>query len=101
MIITVMSRHLEVTPAIKNHAEEKARKLLKYYDLIKEIEVVLDGSSGKGVRVEMIVSAEHRNMFVGTVDGEDLYACIDMASHKLERQLTEHKDKFRNRKHPS
>ncbi|MGC8559687.1 MAG: ribosome hibernation-promoting factor, HPF/YfiA family [Phycisphaerae bacterium] len=101
MIITVTGRHLDVTPTIKSHAEEKARKLLKYYDLIKEIEVILDGSSGKGMRVEMIVNAEHRNMFVGTVEGEDLHACIDMASHKLERQLTEHKDKFRNRKHPS
>ncbi len=100
MIITVSGRHLEITPAIRQHAEDKANKLLKYYDLIKEIEVVLDGSADKHKRVEMIVSAEHRNMFVAACDGDDLYACIDMVSHKLERQITEHKDRFRNRKHP-
>ncbi len=101
MIITVTGRHLEVTPAIRRHAQEKAEKLLRYYNLIKEIEVILDGSAGKYKRVEMIVNAEHRSKFVGTVDGEDLYACIDQAAHKLERQITEHKDRFRNRKHPA
>ncbi|MGC8551285.1 MAG: ribosome hibernation-promoting factor, HPF/YfiA family [Phycisphaerae bacterium] len=100
MIITVTGRHMAVTPAIKQHADEKATKLLKYYDLIKEIEVILDGSSGNSKKVEMIVNAEHRNMFVATVEGDDLYGCIDQAAHKLERQLTEHKDKHRNRKHP-
>lgn len=100
MIITVSGRHMEITPAIRQHAEEKANKLLKYYDRIKEIEVVMDGSADKHKRVEFIVSAEHRNMFVATCDGEDLYACIDMAGHKLERQLSEHKDRFRNRIHP-
>ena len=100
MIITVSGRHLEVTPAIHQHARDKAEKLLKYYDRIQEIEVILDGSADKHKRVEMIVKAEHRNMFMATVDGEDLYACIDLTVHKLERQITEHKDRFRNRKHP-
>lgn len=100
MIITLTGRHMDVTPAIRQHAEEKAGKLPKFYDLIKEIEVILDGSSGKSKRVEIIVSAEHRNMFVGSMEGDDLYACIDMVVHKLERQISEHKKKFRNRKHP-
>lgn len=101
MIITLSGRHLELTPAIRQYAEEKAGKLVKYYDLIKEIEVILDGKDAKGTSVEFIVSAEHRNMFVGRCDGEDLYACIDQVTHKLERQLTDHKERFRNRKHMS
>ncbi len=100
MIITLTGRHMEVTPAIRQHAEEKAGKLPKFYDIIKEIEIILDGSSGKSKRVEIIVSAEHRNMFVATMEGDDLYSCIDMAVHKVERQIAEHKKKFRNRKHP-
>lgn len=101
MIITVTGRHLDVTASIKEHSQERVQRLLKHYDLIKEIEVVLDGSDGKQKSVEIIVSAEHRNMFVGTCIGEDLYACIDQAVHKLERQLTDHKERFRNRKHPN
>ena len=99
MIITLSGKHLEITPAIRTYAEEKAGRLQKYYDLIQEIEVVLDGSADKTRRVEIIVNAEHKNTFVATADGEDLYGCIDQVIHKLERQLTDHKDRFRNRKH--
>lgn len=99
MIVTVSARHMEVTPALKTYAEDKANKLGKYYDLIQEIEVVLDAHKD-ATRVEMIVNAEHRNTFVAHHDEGDAYACIDGCVHKLERQITEHKKKFRNRKHP-
>lgn len=101
MKITVSGRHLEVTPAIREHAESKAAKLEKYYDLMHGIEIILDGSKGKTKSVEFVVAADHNNTFVAHCDGEDLYACIDQVIHKLERQLTDHKDKFRNRKHPN
>ena len=98
MIVTVASRHMEVTPALRTYAEQKASKLLKYYDRIQEIEVVLD--AGKDTtKVEMIVNAEHKNMFIAHHDQGDAYACIDGCVDKLERQLSEHKKKFRNRKH--
>ena len=99
MIVTVSARHMDVTPALKTYAEEKANKLGKYYDLIHEIEVVLDAHKD-ATRVEMIANAEHRNTFVAHHEEGDAYACIDGCVHKLERQITEHKKKFRNRKHP-
>src|SRR5437764_13121271 len=90
---------MDVTPPLKTYAEDKASKLTKYFDRIQEVEVVFD--NGKDMtRVEMIVNAEHRNTFVAHHDQGDAYACIDGCSHKLERQLSEHKKKFRNRKHP-
>ncbi|MGE5610496.1 MAG: ribosome hibernation-promoting factor, HPF/YfiA family [Bacillota bacterium] len=98
MIVTVSSRHMEVAPALKSYAEQKAPKLLKYYDRIQEIEVVFDAGKD-GTRVEMIVNAEHKNMFMAHHDQGDAYACVDGCLEKLERQLSEHKDKFRNRKH--
>ena len=99
MIVTVSSRHMEVTPALKSFAEEKANKLLKYYDRIQEIEVIFDAGKDK-TTVEMIVNAEHRNTFIARHDVGDAYACVDECMRKLERQITEHKDKYRNRKHP-
>jgi putative sigma-54 modulation protein len=94
---------MDVTPPLKTYAESKANKLLKYYDRIQEIEVILENikDTGKQVtKVEMIVNAEHKNMFIANHDVGDAYACIDACVHKLERALTEHKKKFRNRKHP-
>ncbi len=99
MLVTVSSRHMEVTPPLKAYAEQKANKLMKYYDRIQEIEVVFD--NGKDItRVEMIVNAEHTSPFVAHHDDPDAYAGIDGCVDKLERQLSEHKKKFRNRKHP-
>lgn len=99
MVVTVSSRHMEVTPPLKSYAEQKANKLNKYYDLIQEIEVVFDAGKDS-TRVEMIVNAEH-NQFIAHHDEGDAYACVDGCVHKLERQITEHKKKFRNRKHPN
>ena len=98
MIVTVSSRHMEVSSPLKTYAEQKAAKLLKYYDRIQEIEVIFDTAKDR-TTVSMIVNAEHRNMFIANHDLGDAYACIDGCIDKLERQLTEHKDKFRNRKH--
>lgn len=98
MIVTVSSRHMNVSSTLKTYAEKKANKLPKYYDRIQEIEVIFDAGKDS-IRVEMIVNAEHKKMFIAHHDQGDAYACIDGCVDKLERQLTEHKDKFRNRKH--
>ena len=100
MLVTVSSRHMDVTPALKTYAESKAGKLTKYYDRIQEIEVVFDANKD-GTRVEVIVNAEHNAVFIAHHGQGDAYACIDGCVDKLERQLTDHKEKHRNRKHPS
>jgi putative sigma-54 modulation protein len=97
--IVVSARHADITDEMKEYAERKTSKLLKYYDKIQEIEVILDSESAKP-RVEIIVNAEHKNMFVASEVGDDFFACTDLAVDKLGRQLTKHKDKHRNRKHP-
>ena len=97
MIVTVSSRHMDVSPPLKTYAEEKANKLTKYYDRIQEIEVVFDAQKDS-TRVEIIVNAEHKNMFIAHQEG-DAYASVDECVHKLERQLSDHKKKVRNRKH--
>ena len=101
MVVIVASRHMDVSPALKAYAEQKSSKLSRYYDRIEEIEVVFDNSKNakQGVCVEIIVSAEHRNMFIARHAKDGAYACLDECISKLERQLSEHKKKFRNRKH--
>ena len=98
MLVTISSRHMDVTEALKTFAEQKANKLTKYYDRIQEIEVIFDAGKDK-TSVEMIVNAEHRNMFLAHHNEGDAYACIDACVDKLERQLSDHKKKVRNRKH--
>ena len=98
MIVTVSARHMDISPALKTYAEQKAGRLTKYYDRIQEIEVIFDAGKDR-TGVEMIVNAEHRNMFLAHHNEGDAYACIDACVDKLERQLSDHKKKVRNRKH--
>lgn len=99
MVITIASRHMDVTAPLKSYAEQKANKLTKYFDRIQEIEVVIDNAKDQ-MHVEMIVSAEHNNRFVAHHAEDDAYAAVDACADKMERQLSEHKKKVRNRKHP-
>jgi len=65
--------------------------------------VILDTGKELGKnhsKVEMIVNAEHKNMFVAHHTDGDAYMCIDACVNKLERQLSDHKKMVRNRKHP-
>lgn len=98
MLVTVSSRHMDVSASLKSYAEQKSQKLLKYYDRIQEIEVIFDAGKDSA-SVEMIVNGEHRNMFIARHSDADAYACVDACIDKLERQLSDHKDKVRNRKH--
>ena len=38
--------------------------------------------------------------FVGSEAHDDVFAAVDLVSDKLRSQITRHKEKFRNRKHP-
>lgn len=99
MFFTITGKHMEVTDAMKRHAEEKTSKLPRYYDSISRVEVIIDGGKGGKVSVEVIAGAEHSKVFVCTEIGEDAYSCIDAAVRKLERQLRRKKGKERDNKH--
>jgi len=99
LLFTISGKHIEITEAIRVHAEEKTSKLPKYYNSINQVEVIVDGAQGASTSVEIIARAEHSKVFVGTETGEDTYRCIDMAVHKLERQLRKAKSKERDNKH--
>lgn len=100
MEINVIGRHFEITPAIRDYADQKANKLRRYYDRIKSIEVVAHRAEHYNhYEVEVIVQVERAAPLIVKVSGEDLYACVDESVGKLERKLTDHKEKLRNRKH--
>ena len=100
MLFTITGKHIEVTEALKEHARKKTSKLSKFYSSINQVEVIIDKEQGgSSLSVEIIARAEHSKVFVVTESGEDAYKCIDLAVHKLERQLRRAKTKERNNKH--
>ena len=99
MEITVSGRHIEVTPAIREYATGKVAKLPRYFDRLQSVDVVTDKTEHPSYEVEIIAKVDRADPFVVTERGEDLYACIDDAVDKLERRLSDRKERLRNRKH--
>lgn len=99
MQISVTGRHVRVTDEVKNYAARKAEKLPRFYNRVQAIEVVLDHEGGD-FTVDMIVTSGKSN-FIAHESGPDVFALVDLITDKLERQLTRHKEKSRNRKHLS
>ena len=98
MLFTIVGIHIEITDAIREHAREKAEKLPRFYDNITQIEVVIEGNEGGNPGVEVLVRAEHQDIFVARESGPDAYTCLDIVIHKLERQLKKAKEKQRDKK---
>jgi len=101
LLFTITGKHIDIAEAVKEHAQQKASKLPKYYDSINQVEVIIEGGQGNNNSVEIIARAEHSRVFVVTETGEDIRRCIDVAVHKLERQLRKKKEKERDNKHVS
>lgn len=98
MIVEIVGRGIEVTDAIRRHATEKAEKLTKYFDGVKQITVTLtreDHSNHAQFNVELIIDVVHHDDFIASAKGDDLYGAIDLAVQKGSRQLTDYKDKLR------
>lgn len=99
MLFTISGKHMDITEAIRKHAEEKTSKLPKYYNSINQIEVIIDGSQRPNTNVQIVARAEHSKVFIAKESGEDAYKCIDFAVRKLERQLRRRKTRERDNKH--
>jgi putative sigma-54 modulation protein len=96
--IKITGKHIEITEAIRARIDDKITKAPRYYDTITQAEIIIDGSSGQLPSVEIIARGEHNKVFVAKESDADLYTAIDLASHKLERQLTKAKAKERDNK---
>jgi putative sigma-54 modulation protein len=94
---------MEVGDALRAHCVEKAERLVRYFDGVNRIEVILDSQVGheKDKRAEMIVHVNGTQPFVGSEEHADAFAAVDVLVDKLEEQLRRHKDRLRNRKHPN
>jgi len=103
LLFTITGKHTEIPESVKSYAEEKTSKLPKFYDVINRIEVIIDGKEGSkeagNIAVEVIVRAERKKIFVVKEKGSDVYACIDLATHRIEQQLKMAKTKERDEKH--
>lgn len=94
MRIDVVGRDVEMTDALREHAESKAGKLLRHFDRTQLITVTASKHDHHGnYHVEIVVDVEHHEAFIAHATGTDLYGVIEGAVAKSARQLTDHKER--------
>lgn len=98
MRIEVTGKHIDLTPAIVQYAEQKCGKLTRYYDGVQEIAVVIEEGKHNEFTVELRCEVVAHEDFVVKQNSEDVYKCIDLAVDRMERPLTEFKERLKNGK---
>jgi putative sigma-54 modulation protein len=93
MNIIVSGRHLEITPALKNYAEEKLKKFDRYLSDISEAVVTLSIEKKYRHKAEVLLKVNGYLIQAEGVTGE-IYSSIDEVSDKLERQVKKYKEKL-------
>jgi len=91
MNIIVNGRHLEVTPALKNYAEEKIRKFEKFLPEGSDATVTLSVEKYRH-KAEVLLKTNGVLIQAESVTGE-IYSSIDEVSEKLDRQVKKYKEK--------
>lgn len=105
MQIIIKGRNIELTPAIKDYAEEKIGKIGRYFDQGTKIEIELGVEKNPSISdnqtVEVTVFANHSSVIRAKQSSPDMYASVDEIVGKLGKRLKKLKDKndSRHNKH--
>jgi putative sigma-54 modulation protein len=92
MQVNITFRHLEPTDALKTHVKERVAHVGKYIDRPSEAHAVLHVEN-LDHHAEITVKAG-RFLLRGTGRSQDMYASIDAAADRIEKQLKKHKSKL-------
>src|SRR5262249_18374016 len=94
MRLNITFRNLDATDALKHYASEKIERVHKYLDRAGEAHVVLSLER----HLHHADISIHAGTFLlrGREKSEDMYASIDLAREKIERQLRRYKEKLKH-----
>jgi putative sigma-54 modulation protein len=96
MKVTTTARNYELTPALKDYAENKVLHLKRYFEQIVNAHITFSMEKYRNT-VEITVHINGRDFKSKDVT-EDMYVSVDGAVEKLERQILKHKGKRSRRK---
>jgi putative sigma-54 modulation protein len=96
MQVNITFRHLDPTDALKSHVRERVEHVKRYVDRASEAHAVLHVEN-LDHHAEITVKAG-RFLLRGSARTQDMYASIDAAADKIERQLKKHKEKLNTHK---
>lgn len=98
MQLDITFRHVDSSEALKNYAREKIERVSKYVDRPMEGHVVIS-SERHEKKVDIQIHVHQANLTLrGKAHTGDVYASVDSAVDKIERQVRRYKDKLKHHK---
>ncbi len=94
MQLSISGHHLDVTKAIKQHAEEKLSKIKQHFDQLINVNIILEVKKGVQ-KAEATVHVSGADLFA-KAESDDMYVSIDRMIDKLDVQVIKHKEKLNN-----
>lgn len=92
MQLHISGQQMEVTPALRDYVTAKLDRLIRHFDHVIDINVVL-GVEKLLHKAEATVTVAQKVLHADASAG-DMYAAIDALSDKLDTQVRKHKDKL-------
>jgi putative sigma-54 modulation protein len=95
MNISIRASHFEMTPSIKQYAEDKVGNLVKFIDAMEakiELERDQHHKSGEVFRAEVNLIVGGKHMWADAT-AQDMYAAVDLVIPKIKEQISKFKDK--------
>jgi putative sigma-54 modulation protein len=102
--VTVSARHGHLTDDTQKQLQDRAEKLLHYFDRITSIVVTVDLHRDRDnkLSVEILAHAEHKHEFVAQDRDEELFHAFGLASDRIKQQIKHYKEKLQDhRRDPS
>lgn len=94
MTINYKGKNIEVTPALKEHAEKKIGRLNRIMDIDKVTVTLIAEGNREKAEVSMMIKGY---LLRGEDSGQDVFAAIDTVVDKLEKQLVKYKEKLQRK----
>jgi putative sigma-54 modulation protein len=96
MKLQITTRHFDMTPDLRSYAEERVRKIKRYFDHIIEVNVIL--TTEKHRQVAEVTLHLNGTDLVGTAESGEMKMSVDQAVARIEAQLKRHKGRLTDRK---
>jgi len=94
MQLNISGHHLDITPALKQHTNQKLSKIKHHFDQVMNINMILEVQ--KDVQTaEATIHVRGADLFA-KAESNDMYASIDKLINKLDSQILRHKENLHN-----
>lgn len=93
--LNITGNHIDVTPALRDYVSAKIEKVVRHFDHITSIHVVLSVEKLEQKAEATLHVDSGANIHADAVD-KDMYAAIDALADKVDRQVKKHKEKIQD-----